>query len=86
MKTNELTIQVTGEVAHPNDGAVPVPPETRVEQGGVGKAAAPWLTVSFKAKRSNGFAKSEEWNITLDEASAEFAQADGGERIEVARE
>lgn len=86
MKTNELSIQVTGEVAHPNESAVAVAPETAAEPAGAEKAATPWLTVAFKAKRSTGFAKSEEWNITLNEASAQFAPAGGGERIEVARE
>jgi hypothetical protein len=86
MKTNELSIQANGEVAHPNEGAVDFTPETAAKPAGAEKAAAPWSPVTFKAKRSTGFAKNEEWDITLNEASAEFAKADGGERIEVARE
>ena len=86
MKTNELSIQANGVAAQLNEGAVAMTPESAVEPAGAEKVAAPWSPVTFKAKRSTGFAKSEEWNITLNETAAQFSQAESGERIEVARE
>jgi hypothetical protein len=86
MNTNELSIHATGEVAQMNKDAAAIASESSVEPAGAETAVAPWAPVTFKAKQSTGFAKSEEWNITLNEASAVFTKADGGEHIEVVRE
>lgn len=86
MKTNELSLQVTGDTAKLNDGASVFTPGNAGQAVGTEEVAASGLPVTFKVKRSTGFAKSEDWNVTLSETTAVFTQVEAGERIEVARE
>jgi hypothetical protein len=86
MNRNELQIKNSEVSVENSNEAEFVNSENTLVDSGSEHVETLRLPFAFKVKRMNGYDKKEEWDVMLDEKSAEFTQIETGESIEIARE